>query len=86
MGTSFVGMLPLRNGETVWVVAHDIELSENHARAVAWWRGVQVLKDGVPLTDDVRGALFGHDTATGQRWFVDLSLSQQAPVPYDNRG
>jgi hypothetical protein len=86
MGTSFVGMLPLRNGETVWVVAHDFELSEAHARAVAWWRGAQVSRDGTPVTDDLRGALFGHDAATGLRWFVDLSLSQQPLDSYDNHG
>jgi hypothetical protein len=85
MGTSLVGALPLQNGETVWVVAHDIELSGQLARAVAWWGDAQLTRDGIPLSADIRGALFGHDKDTGMRWFVDVALSRHAQASLPDR-
>jgi hypothetical protein len=80
-----VGALPLQNGETVSVVAHDIELSDRLARAVAWWRDAQLTRDGIPLSEDTRGALFGHDWETGMRWFVDVALARHAQVSLPDR-
>jgi len=85
MGTKCLGMLPLRNNETVWIASHNIELTPNLARTVAWWRRAQVSRHSTRLTDDIRAALFGHDKETGLRWFIDLSMPQHAPAVVDDQ-
>jgi len=73
MNSSLVGRMPLASGEVVWVVAHQLPVTDTIREKVDAWHGALCSVTRSSGHSDLRANLFGSDPS-GLRWFIDLSL------------